>query len=236
VSHPLAVALLVSVAAQPQSDTGCTARQIDALRSGAALIARGDDAAAHKVLMQDDPQAADACVLIRLARLAIRGWEEARQLAAVGGSVDSQAPTRAALAAIEALRGRQLDLEIEYAQTAIRAAIAAAQDERSELSLLLDHARDVTERLIARQRRPIWPRSFNVVAGELWLEVDRYDEARAAFERAAQAERSAIAVIGMARALARLGRVTEACAAFRTVREASSRLREMARQDLARCR
>jgi hypothetical protein len=136
---------------------------------------------------------------------------------------------------LERLRAGDLALEAEYAQTAIRAAIAAAQDERPEMELLLAHARDLTERLAARSRRALWPRPFNLLAGELWLEVDRYEDARLAYERAVTDRATPLALSGLARALARLNRHAEACQTYGRMRDDTGPLRDEARAYLARC-
>ena len=118
----------------------------------------------------------------------------------------------------------------------MRAAIAAAQDERPELGLLLTHARDLAERLAARNRHAEWPRSYNTLAGELWFEVDRYEDSRAAYERAVRARPTAAALVGLARSLSRLRRVNEACATYRRVRDAAPALLAASARDLGRCR
>jgi tetratricopeptide (TPR) repeat protein len=126
-------------------------------------------------------------------------------------------------------------MDAEYADVAVRAAVAAAQDERAEMELLLTHARDLAERLAARGRRATWPRPFNLLAGELWLEVDRYEEARAAFERAARDEPSPLALIGLGRSLALLDRYDDACKTLRRVRGAAHQLAEELSLLLAGC-
>ena len=82
----------------------------------------------------------------------------------------------------------------------------------------------------------MWPRPFNLLAGELWLEVDRFEEARAAFERAVKADAGPVAIVGLARALARLGRHEEACRLWLRVPDDAQTLREATRQDFAECR
>jgi len=82
----------------------------------------------------------------------------------------------------------------------------------------------------------VWPRPYNLAAGELWFEVDRYDEARAAYERAVQGDVSAAALVGLARAHARSGRLESACATYRRAVDAAPELRALAKGDLARCR
>jgi tetratricopeptide (TPR) repeat protein len=146
-------------------------------------------------------------------------------------------PVRATLDELQALRDhRDVALEAEYAHTCVQAAVAAAQDERPVMELLLTHARDLAERLQQRDRRANWPLPFNFVAGDLWFEVDRYDEARAAYERAVQSAPSALALVGLARTQSRLGRAEEACATYARVKDAAAGLRAAAAKDLSRCR
>lgn len=210
---------------------GCSELDLKALDIMEQVVARGDAAA-----IVDTARGQNRCAALNLARLSLLAYHEARAVAALGGPVERQGPVRRALAALNDLRGGSLDLEVEYADTAIRAAIAAAQDERPEMELLLTHARDLAERLSDRSRRAVWPRPFNLLAGELWLEVDRFEEARAAFERAVKADAGPVAIVGLARALARLGRHEEACRLWLRVPDDAQTLREATRQDFAECR
>ena len=213
----------------------CTELNLKALDVMERLIASGEASAVARG-KRIRPDALEPCSQLALARVAVVGFEEARALAAFGGELARQGPTRDALELLAKLHGGSLELEVEYAATAIRAAISAAQDERPELDLFLTHARDLTERLASRQRRAVWPRPFNVLAGELWFEVDRFDEARAAFERAVAVDGSPIAIAGLARAFHRLGRRDEACRTFALLPADAVSLRELYRQDFAGCR
>lgn len=216
----------------------CTADEIASQESHAQQIARGD-IAAYRLL--DGPRTTerldDTCVGDKLIRSTLRGWRSARELVSDGGVGERLAPTMTIVdEELELLRHGNLALEAEYAQTAIKAAIAAAQDERPEMALLLAHARDLSERLVARNRRALWPRPFNLLAGELWLEVDRYEDARLAFERAVRADPSPLALVGLARALARLERRAEACAAYARLGDQAGQFRNEAREYLRKCR
>ena len=229
----LAWLLSIQLAAAP-GQSACQAA-LQAMRDAQVLLSRGDEgnAQARLALSAD----AAACLPVQLAIRALRGWHQARALAPLGGAAEHLPPVRLTLDELQAIRAAgEWALETEYADTCIRAAIAAAQDERPEMELLLTHARDLAERLQLRDRRATWPLTFNLVAGELWFEVDRYEDARAAYERAARAEPSAVALVGLARALARLGRVEEACETFARVTDAASGLRAEAAKDLSRCR
>ena len=233
-----ALFVLLQVAGPPSAE--CRDGQLSMVTSIRELLDRGDSDVARTAVTSLPPETS-SCLPLELARLAVTGWFEARSLAAVGGAVDKQAPVQAALDQLDKLKASAAAspvaaIEIEYAQTIVRAAVSAAQDERAEMELLLGHARDLVQRLQSRSVRAVWPRPYNAAAGELWFEVDRYEEARAAFDRAVQADGSAASLVGLARALARLNRLDEACAAYSRAVDASPELRAAARSDLARCR
>ena len=236
----MVVALLVALqlSGGPADEYGCTADQVESLRAAATLIGRGDDAAVAASVGQKTRDSVEPCALARLSRSALLGWAEARRVASLGGHPDVLAPVRSGLNELQQLKDDKpaVALEVEYAQTALRAAVAAAQDERAEMELLLIHARDVAERLAARGRRAVWPRSYNLLAGELWFEVDRFEDARAAYERAIRAEPSALALVGLARVEARMGRRQDACRTYKRAVEATASLRKAAAADLAHCR
>jgi tetratricopeptide (TPR) repeat protein len=225
----LVVLLQLAIDAQPST---CRDVERTALLRSQEQLARGDELGARRALDVGDTE----CVPRTVARLALRGWIEARVLARIGGAVDQQQDVRKTLDELQALAGDESwGLEIEYAGTMIRAAIAAAQDERPEMELLLTHARDLSERLLRRDRRAVWPRPFNIAAGDLWFEVDRYDDALMAYERAVRADASALAIVSVSRALARLGRLEEACATYRRASDVAPALRAIATPDLVRC-
>jgi hypothetical protein len=144
-------------------------------------------------------------------RVAMAGWLAARALAPKGGALELLGPVNERL--------RQLDempnMAARYAEVAIRAAVSAAQEEREEMALLLAHARDLSNQMGAGNRPfPEWPLPIDELEGELWFEVDRYPEARDAFERATNTRPSPNAWIGLARASDKLGDTVTACRAF----------------------
>ena len=235
----LAVALHLIAQGRGAESAACSQEQLAWEKGGAQLIAQGHDAAwvlgeASSPTMKQ--WLGDACPALRLMRWALIGWMSARALAPKGGALEFVGPTKKIVEDLEALRALDLALEVEYAQTVIRAAIAAAQDERPEMGLLLDHARDLTERLSTRGRRALWPLPYNVAAGELWYEVDRYVEAVDAFERAASAGGSPLAWSGLARAYERLGNRPGACRAYRQIDDAAPQLLDEAKAFLRSCR
>jgi tetratricopeptide (TPR) repeat protein len=224
--------------------TECRDGQLSVVATVRELLDRGDDEIAGKAVAS---LSADStrCPPLELMRLAVGAWFDVRALAAVGGASDRLGPVRAVLDQLSGLKPEPtaslqqkeaFSLQVQYAATALQAAIAAAQDERPEMELLLGHARDLVQRLEQRAARATWPRPFNLLAGELWFEVDRYEEARVAYERAVQADATSAALVGLARTQARLGRYELACATYKRTRDVGATLREAAKYDLARCR
>jgi hypothetical protein len=154
-----------------------------------------------------------------IQRIALEGWTAARAVANRGGAVELLGPVN--------IRLKELDtfpnLSARYAEIAIRAAVSAAQEERDELGLLLEHARDLSRQMgTGAGKPPEWPVPVDELEGELWLEVDRFTEAVAAFQRATQIRPSPNAWIGLARAADRLGDRVTACQAYQTVQGTKS--------------
>jgi hypothetical protein len=178
-----------------------------------------------------------ACVPLSVASWAVTGWLEARATASRGGAPEVLGPVRAVLATLEAAARRATwRVQNEYARAAITAAIAASQDERPEMSVYLAHARGLSDRLALAGERAEWPLPIDELEGELWLEVDRYDEARAAYRRAVEAGAGPAALAGLARANDRLKDELAACDAYRRVLEtADDPLASEARTYLSRC-
>lgn len=156
------------------------------------------------------------------------GWEAARALARVGGArgpimdrvnevlrrLDaSRREAERGATPRDAARARQL----QYADAAMRAAVDAAQDERAEMAVFLAQARHLAEQLELMGRAARLPLPVDELEGELWLEVDRYDEAREAYRRASAKDPSARVWMGLARASARSSAADEACHAYRRV-------------------
>lgn len=143
-------------------------------------------------------------------RLAMEGWVAARELAPKGGALELLGPVNLRLRALDGLPG----VAARYADVAIRAAVSAAQDERDEMEVFLAHARDLSDTMALAGAPAQWPLPIDELAGELWLEVDRYTEARDAYLRATRVRPTANAWVGLARASDRLGDLVAACAAY----------------------
>ncbi len=149
---------------------------------------------------------------VDLQRIATQGWTAARALAPSGGAVDSLGPVNLQLKALDAFP----DSSARYAETAIRAAVSAAQEERDELGLLLAHARDLSNQMALIGAPAQLPLPIDELEGELWMEVDRFTDSRDAYERATKSAPSPNAWIGLARASDRLGDLVTACRAYTT--------------------
>ena len=147
-------------------------------------------------------------------RVAMEGWREARALAPKGGALELLGPVNVRLRELDTMP----NTSARYAEVAIRAAVSAAQEERDEMQLFLEHARDLSKQMELAGAAAQWPLPIDELEGELWLEVDRYTEARDAYTRAATARPTPNALIGLARASDKLGDVVAACAAYTRVR------------------
>jgi hypothetical protein len=143
-------------------------------------------------------------------RIAMEGWTAARALAPKGGAVELLGPVNLRLKALDAIP----DVSARYAEIAIRAAVSAAQEERDEMGLLLVHARDLSNQMALIGSPAEWPLPIDELEGELWFEVDRFTEARDAYQRAAKLRPTPNAWIGLARASDRLGDLITACRAY----------------------
>lgn len=196
-------------------------------RAGAA------EAAAELVRgVRESPQ----CVPLGVAGWATSGWLAARAAAPKGGATEALTSVKDALGVLETLTARPTwRVQNEYARAAVTAAVAAAQDERPEMSVYLTHARGLSDRLALAGERAEWPLPIDELEGELWLEVDRYAEARDAYERAVVRVPSPSALVGLARVYVRLDDEPGACNAYRRAQaDAGGALAAEVRQYLER--
>lgn len=209
----LVVALAaLAVRAEAQAPAPCGGVALD---EAARLVDAGDEGAAAERLRV--AFAADrTCAPLAVAYWSATGLAHAVHAATRGGPPDLLAPVEEAVEALAALGARGgVTREAEYAASALRAAAAAAQDERPEMEVWLTHAADLSSRVALAEPAPAWPRRAGVLAGDLWYEVDRYLEARQAYERVVVSGADAYALRGLARSLERLGEVPAACRAYR---------------------
>lgn len=201
-----------TVRAAQEPRPGCQLVSLTKLQDALAIVGRSGPAGAQTALNQAAREDA-GCTPLLGAGWSISGWVTARAAERTGGSEESLRGARAAVERLVAIGARpEWRVESEYARAAILAAIAAAQDERGEMALYLAHARSLSEQLALAGATPRWPLPIAALAGDLWLEVDRYDEARTAFERA---EPTGFVLIGLARTRTRLDDRAGACEAYR---------------------
>jgi len=173
-------ALPVGASGQASS---CAEPALTALTRAAGHFADDERTAADEVLRAAET-AEPACVPLAIARLSLEAWTLARAAAIKGGSPESLARPRELLGDLRVRAGASpYRVHAEYAAAIVAAAMAAAQDERGELGLHLVHARALSERLQGSAVPPTWPLQIDEAEGELWLEVDDYAEACAAYRR-----------------------------------------------------
>ena len=156
------------------------------------------------------------CAEADIAAHYLRGLVAARAAYAYGGSPESLAPVRQAVAFLEA-RAPSSPVA-EMARVLLLAAAASAQSERGEMGLLLDHAVSL-EAVQLEARQPGLPVvTAHEAAGDLWLQVHGYDEARRAYLRAAARLGETRRVrLGLARVAVRAGDAVAACTHYRAL-------------------
>lgn len=200
--------LTVPVAAQATAPCGPGGEA--ALQRALHDIAAGEYEAALAGL-QRAVAAPPACAELTVAASSWEAWLAAARAGQVGGTPESLAPVETVLAALES-HGRSPDPQAAYVAAVIHAAAAAAQDERAEMRVWLEHANDLWRRRVPEQRG--WPLSYDLAEGELWLAAEDYDLAEAAFARAITSDETAAAFRGLARTRARRGDLSGACGPF----------------------
>ena len=204
------ITLLVSLlAAQGPSCTGEAARFTALARARAELfnLAAASDAWFTAAGM--------GCAEADVAAHYLRGLVAARAAYAAGGSAESLEPVKQALAALEA-RGATMRGTAEVARYVLEAASAAAQSERDQLALLIDHALQLERVQLEAGQGGAPGVTAHEAAGDLFLQVHRYEDARRYYERAAaQLGSTPRTRIGLARTAIRLKDTGAACEQYR---------------------
>ncbi|MDA1183513.1 MAG: protein kinase [Acidobacteria bacterium] len=144
----------------------------------------------------------------------LRGLVDAREAFRAGGTADSLAPVFAAIEGLGAIsQGRRGSAEI--ARLVLQASAAAAQTERDEMRLYLETAMqmELIQNAAGLPGAPLV--SATEIAGDLWLQVDRYEDARRVYADAADRVGPSLRImVGHARASSRLNDVPAACASY----------------------
>lgn len=149
----------------------------------------------------------------------LRGLAAARAAYAAGGSPESLEPVKRAVAALDALDAG-LPGPAEVSRFVLMAAAASAQSERDEMALLLEHALRLEAIQLAAGQPGAPAVTAHEAAGDLWLQVHRYEEARRAYDTAAgRVGRTPRVVLGLARTASRLKDEATACREYRALIE-----------------
>jgi len=204
---PLAAGLIALALLQAAPCTDAAAQRLgDAARPGEWF----DLAAAAAAY---EAAAGAGCGAAELAAVYVRNLARARDAYKQGGSPESLREVRAAIAALEQMEGPGLPA---VARAVLQAAAASAQSERDEMALMLDHALRLEAVQLEAGQPPLPAVTAHEAAGDLWLQVHGYDQARRAYLRAAErlGPRPRI-TLGLARAAARTKDVVAACTHYR---------------------
>lgn len=193
---------------QPQMCSGEAARHVERAAARAEAFDLAGAAAGYFAA------AARGCADVEVTGHYLRGLAAAREAYRHGGSAESLAPVVQAMAQLE-VRAAGMPGIAQIARVVLQAAAAAAQSEREGMALLIGHAVDLENVQIAAGQ-PVLPGvSAHEAAGDLWLQVHRYEEARRAYEEAARRVGSTSRVLlGQARVAARTNHSASACRAY----------------------
>jgi hypothetical protein len=203
----LFVMLLVGVA-QPAvcADEARTLRE-------ATILAQRFEVAAAAARLETAPA---TCAQLRMAALYLSALQQARDAYRTGGDTAS---LHTVTDAIETF-GRASaagDRHAELARVILTAAAAASQSERSDMALLLDHATALERRMLRDGDGAAWGITAHEVAGDLWLQVHRFEAAAAAYTAAAELMGSTPRItLGSARVAVQMRQTETACLAYRS--------------------
>jgi hypothetical protein len=156
------------------------------------------------------------CTDAVLPSIYLRGWIAARDAYRVGGSQESLRPVVQSIAMLQDTVGTYGPPQI--AALVLQAAAAAAQSERGEMALMIDYAVQLEDRYLAANLPGLPMVTAHEAAGELWLQVHRYDDARRAYTTAAQRVGSTPRItLGLARIAMRIDALSTACSQYRAL-------------------
>ncbi|HEY4646965.1 MAG TPA: hypothetical protein VIH25_11880 [Steroidobacteraceae bacterium] len=199
-------------AAQP----GCSPEAAERLSRAVVRAAEFDLEGASAQL---DTDVIQGCESAQIAMVYVRGLIYAEDAFRQGAPPASLVPVRQAIASLEGIsKGRPGSAAV--ALLVLQAAAAAAQSEREEMRLYLESAAQM-ESLQQAAGQPGAPLvSAAEAAGDLWLQVHRYDDARRAYAEAARRMGFTARILaGLARSARRLNDMPAACAAFHRLLE-----------------
>jgi len=149
----------------------------------------------------------------------VEGLLGAAEAARQGGTVDSLRDVRSAVHAL-LWRAAGKGGAWEAGSVALQATIAASQYEREEMALYLEHATRLELLQLAAGQRGVPLITALELAGDLWLQVHRFEDAQRAYERAMEhVGRTSRITFGLGRAAARLQDGRTACAEYQRLLE-----------------
>ena len=201
--------LLLAALAFAQSTCGDIAALIAAARERAAVF---DLRGASIALAGDHSSCSEASV----AYWYLHGLVAAREAYRYGGSPESLEPVKAAIAQL-ATHGEEA-APAEIARVVLQAAASAAQSERDEMGMLVEHAINLErqQRSAGLPGAPVV--SAHEIAGDLWLQVHRFEDARRAYlDAATEIGATRRVTMGLARTAFRLGDARASCEPYRAV-------------------
>lgn len=188
----------------------------EAAQHVAAALARGDVFDLAGAASAYFTAAAKGCIEADVPGHYLRGLMAARDAHAAFAAPGSLAPVRDAIALIDARGGTVPGLP-QIARLVLQAAAAAAQSERSELAIFLDQAVRLEALQLEARQPPLPVVTAHEAAGDLWLLVRDYDNARRAYIRAEERIGATPRItLGLARVAARVDDGLNACRHFRT--------------------
>ncbi|HVG71577.1 MAG TPA: hypothetical protein VM819_11735 [Vicinamibacterales bacterium] len=154
------------------------------------------------------------CAAARSPLIYLRGLLAARAANEQFGSAASVAPVKQAITELE--KDAAAYPAVRAMQTVLRAALPAAQHERAEMGLFIEEMLRMESIQLEAQQPPLPVLSAHEAAGQFWLQLHLYEEARRAFERAAQRiGPTPHVMLGAARAAAGLKQLPAACEQYR---------------------
>jgi hypothetical protein len=203
-------ALLMTLVLLPQAN--CRAQAEPYLASALERGEQFDLAGASDIFFTASGQ---LCIEAEIAGQYLRGLIAARDAYRQGGSPESLVPVNLAIAAIDA-RAPLAPAQAAAARAVLLAAAAAAQSERDVMALLLEHAVRIEAVQVEAGQSPLPIATAHDVAGDLWLQVHRYEEANAAYQLArTRIGATPRVMLGLARTAVRLKDPLSACDHFR---------------------
>ena len=206
----MATALLLLALAQGAQ---CSPEATSLMKTATERAALFDLAGA---LQRMQAAAMSGCADATLPALYLRGWIAARDAYRVGGSPESLRQVSQSIATMQETLGKSGQPQI--AALVLQAAAAAAQSERDELALMIDYAVQLEDRNLTAKLPALPMITAHEAAGDLWLQVYRYDDARRAYMKAA--ERIGVTpriTLGLARLAVRIEAVATACKQYQSL-------------------